>query len=120
MPTKIKAKNIRIGEIAFFAGVILAIIIGLFPTALKNYQNTVAAILVILGLIVGFLNVGKGETFNFLIAAIALMLAGTGGLDALPWISGIIPSILTNIVSFVTPAAIVVGLKAIYDLASKK
>jgi hypothetical protein len=120
MPTRIKAKKMRMGEMAFFAGVILAIIIGLFPSALENYTTTVAAIFVILGLIVGFLNVGKGETINFLIAAIALMLAGTGGVAIIPWMGKIIAAILINIVTFVAPAAIIVSLKAVYDLASKK
>lgn len=114
----VKSKGLRIGELAFFAGVLLAIVAGLFPEFLA--AGTVAVTLVILGLIVGFLNIGKGETTNFLIAAIALLVAGAAGLGALPYVGSFLAQIVINIVTFVAPAAIIVALKGVWDLAKKK
>ncbi|MBD3260032.1 hypothetical protein GF371_05410 [Candidatus Woesearchaeota archaeon] len=106
----------KIGHYAFLLGVILAIIVGFFPDIVA-YS---ALILVILGLIVGFLNVTAKETHGFLVASIALMVAGGAGLGVIGWgIGGYLVSILTNIVIFVAPAAIVVALKTIIALAEE-
>ncbi len=104
----------KIGTWAFVIGLILAVIAGLIPTL-----QTPAVIwaLVILGLIVGFLNVTERETTEFLVATIALMLVGSAG--AIPVLGLMILSILGNIVAFVAPAALVVALKAIWALAEK-
>jgi len=105
----------KIGHYAFLLGVILAIITGFFPGVVA-YSVT---ILVILGLIVGFLNVTAKETHGFLVAAIALMVAGGAGLGAITWagIGDYLTRILGHIVIFVAPAAIVVALKSVIALA---
>ena len=104
----------KIGTWAFVIGLILAVIAGLIPTL--QTQSVILA-LVVLGLIVGFLNVTEKETTEFLVATIALMLVGSAG--AIPVLGLMILSILSNIVAFVAPAALVVALKAIWALAEK-
>jgi len=108
------AKHTTTGHWAFILGVLLAIIAGLIP---QLQTSTITWILVLLGLIVGFLNVTISETQEFLIAAIALLLISSTG--ALPVLGTIIAVMLSNIVAFVAPAALIVALKAVYDLASK-
>ena len=108
------AKHSTTGHWAFILGVLLAIIAGLVP---QLQTSTITWILVLLGLIVGFLNVTISETQEFLIAAIALLLISSTG--ALPVLGTIIAVMLSNIVAFVAPAALIVALKAVYDLASK-
>ena len=104
----------RLGRWAFIVGVVIAVIAGLVPA----WQTpTVTWVLVILGLIVGLLNITAKETVEFLVATIALMLIGSAG--AIPALGTIILSILANIVAFAAPAALVVALKAIYELARK-
>jgi len=115
---RIKKNKFRVGEWAFIAGVLIAILTGAFGITLE--AGTVASILVILGIIVGFLNITKREMTDFLVAALALLLAGSAGLEKLPLIGGIIGPILLNIATFVAPAVIIVALKAIYELAKKK
>lgn len=106
--------NARLGQWAFIIGVVIAIIAGLVPA----WQTvTVTWILVILGLVVGILNITAKETVEFLVAAIALLMTGSAG--AIPALGTIILSILANIVAFVAPAALIVALKAIYELAKK-
>jgi len=112
-------KHGKLGDWAFMGGVILAIVLGLLGSYLTAYVEAVTYLLIVLGLIVGLVNVKQKEAFNFLIASIALLAVGGAGLDTLPAIGTYIGPILTNIATFVAPAAIVVSLKAINDLASK-
>jgi hypothetical protein len=104
----------RLGHWAFIVGIVIAIIAGLVPA----WQTpTITWVLVILGLIVGLLNITAKETVEFLVAAVALMLIGSAG--AIPALGTIVLSILANIVAFVAPAALIVALKSIYELAKK-
>lgn len=106
----------RLGHWAFMVGILIAVIAGLVPA----WQTaTVVWVLVILGLIVGLLNITAKETVEFLVATIALVLIGTAGIQTLPALGGIVISILENIVAFVSPAALIVALKAVYELARK-
>ena len=107
----------KVGEWAFLVGVLLAIVLGLFPQALA--VTTVTSVLVVLGIIVGLVNVVAKESHNFLLAAVALLVAGTAGYGVLPGIGSYLGAILTNIATFVAPAAVIVALKAIYELARK-
>ncbi|MBW2992226.1 hypothetical protein KY345_03350 [Candidatus Woesearchaeota archaeon] len=107
----------KIGHYSFLAGIALAIIAGIGADLIA--VNIVTMILVILGLIVGFLNVTAKETTEFLIATVALMLAGSANLAIIPAIGGYLQAILANIVVFVAPAALIVALKAVKALASK-
>ncbi len=109
-----KSKEVsKIGELAFLGGVILALLVGLLPGVLPN--NLVALVLVVLGILVGLINVGAKETHEFLLAGVALLVATTGGLQTLPVVGGVVSTVLTNIVSFVAPAVVIVALKAVYE-----
>ena len=88
---------------------IIAVILG----ALKG---TAVGLLLILGTIVGLLNVTSKEVIPFLIASIALIVAGLVQVGLPTWLTGI----LSNVVVFVVPAAIIGSLKTIYVLASTK
>lgn len=104
----------KLGSYAFLVVVALAILAGLVPTLQAN--ATVTWVLLLLGLIVGLMNITKKETSGFLVASIALMLVG----GVLPNLGVFLAAILGNIVAFVAPAALVVSLKAVYDYAQKK
>ena len=104
----------KIGHWAFIVGVLLAIVAGLIP---QLQTVTVTWILVILGLVVGLLNITAKETTEFLVAVIALMIVGSAG--AIPALGGIVLAILANIVALSAPAALIVALKAIYALAAE-
>jgi len=104
----------KLGSWSFIIGLAIAILVGLFTEA----SGIIVTVLVILGVIVGFLNVTDKEVSNFLIASVALMLAGGAKLDMIPVVGGILVRVLANVVVFVAPAAIIVAIKAIYELAS--
>lgn len=111
------ASTPKVGEWAFLVGVLLAIVLGLFPQALA--ATTVTAVLVVLGIIVGLVNVTGRESNGFLLASVALLVAGSAGYGVLPGIGDYLSAILTNISTFVAPAAVIVAIKAVYELARK-
>lgn len=105
----------RIGHWAFIASLVIAVLAGIVP----DWQNVyVVWTLAALGLVVGVLNVTARETTEFLLASITLLLVGfSGTLPALDLLSPKIPFVLNNIVAVVSPAALIVALKAIWVLA---
>ena len=114
----------KIAHYAFFAGICLAIIVGLFRDTFAsvlgvNANYVFVTTFVLLGAIVGLFNLTAKETQPFLIATIALMLGGIVNLGYVYVIGKALSNILANIVVFVVPAAIVVSLKTIWQLASK-
>ncbi len=100
-----------IGKWGFLIGIVLAIILGLFGTSVIPMSGL---ILVILGLIVGFLNITSRETTPFLVAAIALLVvASSSGLSAIPSIGMYLEGIVNGIAAFTAPVALVVAIKAV-------
>ncbi|MEK6978759.1 MAG: hypothetical protein AABW86_00920 [Candidatus Micrarchaeota archaeon] len=113
----------KIGEYAFILGVVLSLIIGVFSAQVEAYQTLILGALAILGLIVGVLNITDKEIYNFLIATIAL-LAAASSVSALGSILGtevgsMIIGFVGGLAAFVSPAAVVVALKGVYNMASK-
>ncbi|MEM5836677.1 MAG: hypothetical protein QW451_00295 [Candidatus Aenigmatarchaeota archaeon] len=106
----------KLGEYAFLAGIILAVLAGL----VMQTGGWVAVLLVLLGVVIGFLNITQKETIPFLIASIALLMAGSAGLEKLPLVGGIVAAVISNVLHLVAPAAVIVALKTVYDLAKKK
>ena len=113
----------RLAHYAFFVGISLALLVGIFhrvfdsllgPEASRVYVTT----FVLLGTLVGLFNLTAKETLPFLTAAIALMLAGIVNLNLVYGVGDILRPSLSNIVVFVVPGAIIVGMKAIWRLAS--
>lgn len=115
----VKKKSLELHRVAhytFFVGLLIAIVAGLFRNLLR--PEVLVTTLVILGFIVGLFNLTAKETQAFLVASIALMLAGIVNLGLIPGVGLYLRSILSNIVVFVVPGAIIVGLKAVWKLAS--
>ena len=111
------------GKYVFLLGVAVAVIAGLVAASagLGNYAGWIALILVILGIIVGFLNITPGERQAFLIAAIALSMLGLVAFGQLTIgsfnLGAYLTSVISYIVFFVAPAAAIAALYEVYDLA---
>jgi len=73
------------------------------------------------GVVVGLLNIRARETTEFLVACIALLVAGGAGLNVITWANvGIyLQAVVANITVFVAPAAVVVSIKAVIELAER-
>ena len=116
----------KIGHYSFIGGVIIAVVLGLaagFQFLPDNASGILASLLVVLGLIVGFLNVAGKEVKDFMLVAVVLMIAafvgnGTETLGGVqPAIIGsVLSGIFTQILAFVIPATIVVALKEVWTM----
>lgn len=94
-----------VGRWAFIVGLIISVLIGLAV----NVPGA-GPILFILGLLVGLLNVPEKESMGFLVAVIALLAIGVAGLQ-LAELTEVITNILTQFISFVSAAGLVVAIK---------
>ena len=113
----------QIGNYSFIIGVIVAVVLGLAAPQLGTATAWLWSLLVVLGLVVGFLNIGGKETKEFLWVTVALVVVSYAGSAQIkdwvnvqfigPYLSGIFNSIL----AFVIPASVVVALKEAWDLA---
>ena len=114
----------EIGKYAFIVGVIVAVVLGLAIPALQAAQGWLATILVVLGLIVGFLNVSGKETKDFLWVTVALVIVAyaaggkiSGWASEVMYVGKYLSGIFSSVVNFVVPASIVVGLREVWELA---
>lgn len=113
-----KTSNLEmVGKWAFIIGLALAIIAGLLQGIYAI--PSLALILVILGLIVGFLNIVEKDTIKLLVAIIALTVVGGLTISVIPAINMYLESILTNILIFAGAAGLVVAVKAIIETTNK-
>ncbi len=115
----------KIGEVSFVLGVVLAVIIGLIGGYLGALGPWLISILVLLGLIVGFVNIGGKETKDFVWMAVALVLVAyiggaSGTLTSVLYIGEYLSGVFNSIMAFVVPAVVVVALKEIYAFAQIK
>ena len=124
----IKSRENSIGAWAFLIGVVLAILIGLsttilsFPT-LINYSAQIYAILIILGLIVGFVIVPGKDSQTFLWTGAVLVIVSRFGQESVTGsligigIGDAVSSTFAALLALFVPATIVVALKTVFSIA---
>ena len=111
-----------LGEWAYLISIVIAVLAGLAAPMATSAWVTV--LLVVLGIVVGLLNITAKETQAFLIASIALIVASTAAFKSIDLVimplGTIIDAIVNNLAVFVAPAAIIVAIKAVASMASNK
>mgnify|MGYP001562413618 FL=1 len=125
----IKSKENDIGARAFLIGVVLAIIIGIASSTLiriqviADYNDAIYAILIILGIIVGFMNVTGKDSQTFMIAGAILVIVSRFGMESISGsligigISEIFSSVFRALLVLFVPATIIVALKTVFSIA---
>ncbi|MBI3412940.1 MAG: hypothetical protein HY051_02575 [Candidatus Aenigmarchaeota archaeon] len=106
----------KLGAWAFILGA-LVVVLASFVTADVGLLKSA---LVVLGIIVGLLNINDRDITHFLVAVIAILAVGNANFDAVPVFGNLIQKTLQNIVVFVAPAAAITAIKAVYTMASGK
>ncbi len=109
-----KGKGSVLGSWAFLIGVILALVFGLFGTLSAG----VTYVLVVLGLVIGLLNIADEEVSPFLMAGTVLVIVSTlgqGVVSTVPLFSVTLQSLTLLFV----PATVVVALKHVFSMARK-
>ena len=112
---------LRIGKAAFIIGLVLAVLlpVKIFGAPGGNLEMAIFTAIVLLGALVGFMNITIKEAMPFLLASTVLIIvAGFGGaaLGAVrPEAFGdYLRRLLGTLIAFVVPATVVVALKEIY------
>jgi hypothetical protein len=105
------------GGYALLAALGLAVVVGLVPSLDADW---VRVLLIVLGLVAGFVNVVGEHRTEFLMATIALMLVGSAGLGKITSLGEAIVRILENIRVVAAPAALVGALAVIISTAREK
>jgi hypothetical protein len=129
----------KVARWAFVAVVVIAIVMGLvvgymaniatlnlYDSNVTNANAYVTLVLLILGIVVGFISVTAKEVTPFLIVAIALIVAGmsnvwillqNGTLDLLYYWAH---EILYYIVAFTAPAAVIIAVRSLLAMEKAK
>ncbi len=124
----LKSKENTVGAWAFLIGLILAVAIGLATTilpipTLTAYSAQIYAILVILGIIVGFMNVTGRETQTFMLAGTVLVIVSKFGMEGVTGsligigVGDAVSSVFGALISLFAPATIIVALKTVFSIA---
>jgi|SRR3989344_5469550 len=109
-----------VGAWSFLIGALIALVLGVIPSTMG--QPWVIGLLLVLGILVGLLNINDREVVAFLVASVAFLVSAPflsgalQGFQALWWLA----SILNHIALFVVPAAVIVSVKAILALAGNR
>jgi len=106
----------RIGAIAFLTGLFFCVLLALIPL----HTNIVTISLVVLGLIVGFLNIKDKDTNQFLLASLVLIATSATPVGNLPLVGAFLQAVVFNFASFVGPAALVVSIYVVIKIAKFK
>jgi len=117
----------KIGDYSFIIGVIVAVVLGIAQPALdSSWVTWLTTLLILAGLVIGFLNVSGKETKDFLLVAVSLVIVsyvatatGNNYLGNVQVIGAYLQGIFNSILSIVVPATIVVALKEIWELAKE-
>ncbi len=118
-----KSKENLVGAYAFLVGVVLSIIFGLFNGPLAQASGTLYSILILIGLVVGFMNTGDKDSITFLMASVSLVIVASLGMDPLRYIAldnyfiTSLRNVLGSLLVLFIPATIIVALKTVFSLA---
>lgn len=117
------AKNtmLQVGKWLFAIGLIIGILMGIVP--LGDYSGIGVSLLVLIGLVIGFLNISAKESTPFMLAAVVLVIVagfGSAALSNVQYIGTYMRNILQYFLMIVVPATIIVSLKELYVFAERK
>ena len=109
-------------------GVVFAIIIGITGSmfnipAVINHNSQIYAVLILLGVIIGFMNMRRQDTDKFLMTGVVLVIVSgfgmtsvSGSLIGFP-VADIVKTVFGALLTLLVPATMIVALKVIFDLA---
>jgi len=124
----IKSKENSVGAWAFLIGVILAIVIGLGTTLipipeLSRFSAQIYGVLVILGIIVGAMNITSKDSQTFMVAGAVLVIVSRFGMESVTGsligigIGDAVTSTFGALLALFVPATILVALRVVFSIA---
>jgi hypothetical protein len=120
----VKSRENLIGAYAFLIGVILAVLVGILQQSLDVARTSSIpyALLVLLGLLVGFFNFSDRDSFTFLVASLSLVIVSGFGQTALIYVAQVpilssLSAVLSALMVMFVPATIIVALKTVFSIS---
>ncbi len=126
----LKSRENSVGAWAFLIGVILAVVIGVSTSSflsiakITSYSQEIYAILVLLGLFVGFsIDMSGKESQTFLIAGAILVIVSKFGMESVMGsligigLVDLVSSVFAALLVLFVPATIIVALKTVFAIA---
>ncbi|MBU2496487.1 MAG: hypothetical protein KJ767_00310 [Nanoarchaeota archaeon] len=101
-----------LGSWAFLIGLVIAVIVGFFGSV----GTTMGWVLVILGLIVGLLNIAEKEVQSYLLAGTVLVILASFGAGVFAAVAPL-DTVLTALLFLFVPSTVIVALKYVFTLA---
>ena len=106
---------------AFTIGVVIALVLGLISAMLPpEITPWLVSLLILSGVVVGFFNITPKEAESYVLFVTAIVVVTSlskGSLIAVQFIGPYLESILSSLMAFIVPSAVIVGIKAVINLA---
>ena len=124
----ILARENLFGAWAFLIGVVLALAVGILSAGLGQLNAVILALLVILGIVVGFgfVSVSHKDINAFLLASVSLVIVSFAGAEGIAGISflninigNMVSSTLGALLVMLVPATIIVAIKSLFSIAKR-
>ena len=122
MAGKTSGGGIQLGSIIFVLGLVFAVTFGLGIG--KNYADILIGIIMLLGVLVGLLNVTSEEITSYMFSGLVLVLVSYYGMSVLgertaSWLT-IPKGILEGFLLLFIPAIVAVAMKTMFAFAKSK
>ncbi|MEA3514543.1 MAG: hypothetical protein U9R34_03645 [Nanoarchaeota archaeon] len=112
--------DVELGKYAFAIGVLAALMFAFIN--MNELPKEFGAFLIVVGVIIGLINITHKERNLFLIATIALIVTNGANIGSIGlWDVGrFLQAFIWNLTILFAPAAVIIALEAIYSLAKKR
>ncbi|MFP4111986.1 MAG: hypothetical protein ACLFPQ_03420 [Candidatus Woesearchaeota archaeon] len=110
----------KFSMLLFIIGVLISVFSGSFEIV-QDMRVVKVVFLIFLGVIIGLLNVNEDQETDFLIACIAFIIGSQAIISVMQNLHLLnnLGIMLTNLMIFISPAAVIIGLKKIFMFASE-
>jgi len=120
----IRSRENVAGAWAFLIGIVLALLGGMLSALFGHLNPIVLGLLLLCGVIIGFIGVAPNDINKFLTAGVSLVIvsyAGTAGvrnIEFLNWeIGNIVSSTLGALLVLLVPATIIVAVRSLFSIS---
>ncbi len=120
----IRSRENVVGAWAFLIGIVLALLGGVLSAVFGNWNPFVLGLLMVIGLIVGFIGVTPNDLQKFLMVTVSLVIvsyagsAGVKNIEFLEWqIGNVVSSTLAGLLVLLVPATVVVAIRSLFSVS---
>jgi len=120
----IRSRENVVSAWAFLIGIVFAILGGIISAIFGDLNPFVLGLLLLLGLVIGFIGVSPNDINKFMTSSVSLVIvsfagsAGVRNIEFLDWqIGNIVSSTLGALLVLLVPATIVVAVRSLFSIS---